>query len=59
MTISRANPNPGHAGPQQYRATGDVGAASTARAIEYVRDQWIAAGIDRDTDEEVLAVARG
>lgn len=28
MTISLANPNPGHAGPQQYRATGDVGAAS-------------------------------
>lgn len=29
----------------------------TAWAIEYVRLQWIAAGIDRDSDAEVLEVA--
>lgn len=28
----------------------------TARAIAYVIAQWIAAGIDRDSEEEVLRV---
>lgn len=32
---------------------------ATERAIALVIAQWIAAGIDRDTDAEVLAVAGG
>lgn len=31
----------------------------TAWAIQYVIAMWIAAGIDRDSDEEVLAVTGG
>ena len=34
-------------------------ANATARAIQYVIAVWIAAGIDRDSDEEVLAVTGG
>lgn len=29
----------------------------TARAIEHVRHQWIAAGIDTDAEDDVLRVA--
>src|SRR5690606_5859354 len=34
-------------------------ANATARAIQYVIAMWIAAGIDRDSNEEVLAVTGG
>jgi len=34
-------------------------ANATARAIQYVIAVWIAAGIDRDSDEDVLAVTGG
>lgn len=32
---------------------------ATERAIRFVIAMWIAAGIDRDSDEEVLAVTGG
>lgn len=72
MTLS-GQQGAGHKAPEQYRATGDVTATRkycrdrlgrfaanpTARAMKHVIAQWIAAGIDRDSDDEVLAVTGG
>ncbi|WP_202844753.1 hypothetical protein [Luteimonas saliphila] len=54
------NSKPAQSIPHPYRATGDVsGTRATERAIQLVIAQWIVAGIDRDTDAEVMAVAGG